>query len=578
MIVRNVSRGRSFQKLAAYLTSPKEGQHRALWSSVENVASENPKTAAKIMAYIAEGADEIKAAQGVKATGRKSKDGPVYHVVMSWAEGQQPEQAHQLQAARDLLQSIGLEKAQALIVAHNDNGKEHLHIMVNLVDPETGKRFALSNDRHKMQEFALAYERANGGIIIERRADNAESWAKGEAQQKGESIPRADMDKADRAQRKAWAQIKAERDALYSAQSAERATMRAEHGDQWKQAKAEAAQHRAAYKAAFRAAYAEQKAAAKVQNKPLWADVFKRQKAERASIERATLDARQNAESARRLVAKRTKAAQKAEKRSRSLIGRAAQRLGFTLSPAQALHQQQTAAALMERAALELARVELQKAQLSAKQEAERRAIGKQISADTFAKAQLAVDTMPRADFAAMIRAQDDQRRQMIERQNAERAALGMKPYAPRPQGAATVTDYQMNPDKADFARARFERAADRRQEKPQAERPTVQAAGPQFTPAGTSKGNTPAAPDQAAQARADQVKQAEQERTRFKPQELQARRDGDKAPAFEQAQGERKASPLDKARERNNTAEAKAERQAQRAFNRARQRDDFER
>ena len=52
------------------------------------------------------------------------------------------------------------------------------------------------------------------------------------------------------------------------------------------------AQHRAAYKAAFRAAYAEQKAAAKVENKPLWRDVFQRQKAERASVERAANDAR----------------------------------------------------------------------------------------------------------------------------------------------------------------------------------------------------------------------------------------------------------------------------------------------
>ena len=578
MIVRNVSRGRSFQKLAAYLTSPKEGQHRALWSSVENVASDNPKTAAKIMAYIAEGADEIKAAQGIKATGRKAKDGPVYHVVMSWAEGQQPEQAHQLQAARDLLRTIGLEQAQALIVAHNDNGKEHLHIMANLVDPETGKRFSLSNDQHKMQEFALAYERANGGVLIERREQNAESWAKGEAQTKGDTIPRAAMDKADRAQRKAWAQVKAEREAAYSQQGAERAAMRAEHGDQWKQAKAEAAAHRAAYKAAFRAAYAREKAAAKVANKPLWADVFKRQKAERASIERATFDARKNAEAARRHAVKMTRAAQKAEKRSRSLIGRAAQRLGFVQGPEVALHRQERAAEMMQAAALRLAQVELQKAQLSASQEAARRAIGAQISADTFAKAQLAVDTMPRTDFAAMIRAQDDQRRQMIERHNAERAALGMKPYEPRKQGAAPVDNHQLNPEKADYSRARFAQAAEPRQTKDTPDRATVQAANRHLTPAGMSTGNTPAAPTREAVERAEQAKQAEQGRTGFKAQELQAGREADKAPAFDKGQGERKASPFDKAKDRANTAEAKAERSTQRAFDRARKRDDFER
>jgi hypothetical protein len=423
MIVRNVSRGRSFTKLAAYLTSEREGHHRALWSSVENVGATSPKTAAKIMAATDIHADELKAAAGVKATGRKARDGPVYHLVMSWADGQQPDQTHQLEAARDMLRAIDLDRAQAVIVAHNDNGREHLHIMVNLVNPETGKRFALSNDRHKMQEWALGYERQNGGVLIERREQNAESWAKGEAQDKAPSLPRAVIDRAAR-------------DAAFAQQAAERAAMRAEHGDQWKQAKSEAAQYRAAYKAAFRDAYARQKAAAKVDNKPLWRDVFSRQRAERDRIERAAMDARRNAESARRLAEKATRAAQKAERRQNSTLGRLAQRIGLVQGPEASQQRQQQAAALMERAAMELARAELAKAQLAAKQEADRRAIAKRISADTFAKAQMAVDEMPRADFAAMIAWQDDQRRQMIERHNAERVSLGMKPYEPKPPKA----------------------------------------------------------------------------------------------------------------------------------------------
>jgi hypothetical protein len=53
----------------------------------------------------------------------------------------------------------------------------------------------------------------------------------------------------------------------------------------------------------------------------------------------------------------------------------------------------------------------------------------------------------------------------------------------------------------------------------------------------------------------------------------------GDNAAAFTQEQSvECGASPLDKARERNNTPEAKAARSAQQAFDRARQRNDFER
>lgn len=569
MIVRNVARGRSFTKLAAYLTSPKDGQHRALWSSIENVGATTPKTAAKIMAAVDIHADDLKAAAGVKAGGRKAKDGPVFHLVMSWAEGQQPEADHQLEAARDLLRAVGLDKAQALIVAHDDNGKSHLHLMVNLVDPETGKRFSLSNDRHKMQEWALEYERQNGGVIIERREKNAEAWAKGEAQDKADAIPRAAMDKAAKGQRRAWAEIKAERDAIFARQSAERGDMRATHGDQWKTAKAEAAAHKAAYKAAFRAAYAREKAADKVTHKPTWKAVFQRQKAERAAIENTANMARQRAERAAQAAGKAARAAQKAEQRRKGVIGGLLQRIGLATTPEAARGQQQAAAEQMHRAAMELAQAELAKAGLQAKHEAERRAIGKQISEGTFARAQLAVDTMPRADFAAMIRAQDEQRAAMIARHNAEREAHGLKPYEPRAQGAAKMSPLDRMQPKAHQTRRDFAKTApkpDRRQQ--EAERPHVQGAAPAPRPQGArSYGNTPAAPDTVALERAEQARaqaaKVEAERTTFKPYEVTGQRANDDARTFTKSEPEagKKVSPFAKAAAKLDTPEAKAQR-----------------
>lgn len=584
MIVRNVARGRSFTKLAAYLTSPKDGQHRALWSSIENVGATTPKTAAKIMAAVDLHADELKAAAGVKAGGRKAKDGPVFHLVMSWAEGEKPEQAHQLEAARDMLRSIGLDKAQALIVAHDDNGKNHLHLMVNLVDPETGKRFSLSNDRHKMQEWALNYERANGGVILERREKNAEKWAKGEPQEKADRIPRAAMDGAARAQRRAWAEVKAERDALFERQRLERGDMRTVHGDQWRDAKAEAAAHKAAYKAAFRAAYGREKAAAKAAHKPTWKAVFQRQKVERDHAARHVDAMRQEAQQAHRRADKATRDMMTARRRSAGLIGRLAQRLGLAHGPDAAEARQRQAAEAMQAAALKLAQAEITKAQLGAKQEAERRAIGKRISEETFAKAQLAVDAMPRADFAAMIRAQEMQRAAMIARHNAERAEHGLKPYQPRAKGDAPMSPLEQMKRKEAQTKDAFTAAApprDRRQQ--QAERPHVQSATFAPRPQGQSYGSTAGAPDTVARERAEQAREqarkAEAERTSFKPQEVAGRRANDDARTFQKAEPEAGKSPLDKARERNNTPEAKAARLAAReAFNRSRERDDFER
>lgn len=583
MIVRNVARGRSFKKLAAYLTQPKEGQHRALWHSVENVGCTDPRTAAKIMAAVDLNADALKAAAGVGNGGRKAKDGPVYHVVMSWAEGQQPSQAHQLEAARDMLKTIGLSEAQALIVAHNDNGKEHLHLMVNLVDPETGKRLSLSNDRHKMQEWALDYERKNGGVIIERRANNAEAWAKGEAQAKGDRIPRAAMDKSDRAQRKDWQAIRAEREAAYTRQRDERGAMRAEHGAQWSDAKREAAQHRAAYKEAFRAAYAKAKAEDKAAHKPTWKAVFLRQKAESGAVERAVVSARATADQARKIAAKAAKATATAERRSASLIGKVSQRLGLALSPDQAQARQLAASDQMQRAALGLAQAELTKAGLSAKHEGERRAIGKQISEGTYAKAQLAVDTMPRSDFAAMIRQQDAQRAALTEQHNAERKALGMKVYDPANRGVRPMTPQEQEMKRReDQARQGFGQAADRRQTREQIEPAKVQGAAPTLRPDGTRGiGTTPAAPLEGVKERAAAKAQAEQGRTSFKGHELNPRREGETKPrSVAEIMAERKEQGRAVTKDQADKAAkdfAKAN-QAGQSLNRAKGRDDFER
>ncbi len=54
----------------------------------------------------------------------------MYHAVISWNVGQQPTPEHQREAARELLAVLGLDKAQVVMAAHNDNGKEHVHLMV----------------------------------------------------------------------------------------------------------------------------------------------------------------------------------------------------------------------------------------------------------------------------------------------------------------------------------------------------------------------------------------------------------------------------------------------------------------
>ena len=181
MIVSKVSRGSSFKGLAAYLGGQDKGEHRAVWSATQNIGTENIYMAARLMAATAMDADEIKRQNGWDGRGRRTTEKPVYHTVMSWPKEESPDYAHQEQAARDLVKAAGFENAQAIFVGHDDNGKTHVHVVVNVLDPETGKQFSLSNDYRKMQAWALEYCKEHGidpTEIAPNRLKNAEARAK----------------------------------------------------------------------------------------------------------------------------------------------------------------------------------------------------------------------------------------------------------------------------------------------------------------------------------------------------------------------------------------------------------------
>ena len=67
------------------------------------------------------------------------------------------------------LTALGLERHQALVVAHGDTGHPHVHVIVNRVDPETGKAARLSNSTLRLSKWAEEYERRQGEIRCEKR-------------------------------------------------------------------------------------------------------------------------------------------------------------------------------------------------------------------------------------------------------------------------------------------------------------------------------------------------------------------------------------------------------------------------
>ena len=58
---------------------------------------------------------------------------------------------------------------QAMIVCHQDTKHPHVHVIVNRVDPTTGKMHPFGNDAHKLDEWAAKYERDRHQIVSPNR-------------------------------------------------------------------------------------------------------------------------------------------------------------------------------------------------------------------------------------------------------------------------------------------------------------------------------------------------------------------------------------------------------------------------
>jgi hypothetical protein len=101
------------------------------------------------------------AEQNQTSRGRKCEN-DCLHASLSWEKGQTPSADDMREAAQGFLKSLGMEKAQAVFIAHDDKAHPHVHIVASRIDPETGKTFSQINDFAKAQAWGLQYERQHG--------------------------------------------------------------------------------------------------------------------------------------------------------------------------------------------------------------------------------------------------------------------------------------------------------------------------------------------------------------------------------------------------------------------------------
>lgn len=210
MIPRVSKPGRSFKGAVTYYAHDKGQASSERLGFVELVnlpvlASEDKardlERAAAIMAWTAMHQDDLRRLHHHKTSpgtpyrkGRTLAD-PVYSFSLRFA----PEDAHRIddrllkKAAHGALKVLGMAHCQATIIQHTDSIPSHVHVLVNLIDPKTGRSTSRARDFFKLSTFAQKFTREHGLRVITQREENNARRKKGEIV-KHKEIPRAEWE------------------------------------------------------------------------------------------------------------------------------------------------------------------------------------------------------------------------------------------------------------------------------------------------------------------------------------------------------------------------------------------------
>lgn len=140
----------------------------------------------------------------VAAQNARVKD-PVYHVVLSWAPGENPTDQQAFDSAHYALKAVGMSDHQYVFAVHRDTDNAHVHIAVNRVNPDTFKVVYPDRDYYKLDRAMRELELANGwqeveGVfsIFERGGKKVIDWTSKAPDSKGKRPSKAaEMERYD---------------------------------------------------------------------------------------------------------------------------------------------------------------------------------------------------------------------------------------------------------------------------------------------------------------------------------------------------------------------------------------------
>jgi hypothetical protein len=175
MIVKISPGGKSFKGLSDYLTHDVKAdtEKRVDWTHTHNLANDHIPSAVDEMLWTARNAELLKQEAGIRAGGTAT-EAPVKSISLNWSPEENPTREHMLSTTEEFLRHMKWQEHQAIFIAHNDKPHKHVHIMLNVVHPETGLHLNDGLEYRRAQKWALEYEREQGRVYCEQRLKNPE--------------------------------------------------------------------------------------------------------------------------------------------------------------------------------------------------------------------------------------------------------------------------------------------------------------------------------------------------------------------------------------------------------------------
>ena len=295
-----ITQGKSFKGLSAYLLQDenRESAERVGWSQTYNLVDADAAQAWRLMLATAHSANALKEAAGIKKG--KAVKNTVYHYSINFNPDDDLTPEIQQRAVAESLKALGLDEHQALAVEHTDKAHNHIHVMVNLIDPANGmsaaspqmcddgkKRSKLSNSRRKLSSWAAKFERDNGLNITEGRLANANKRAQGEkvnAQRKKRNVH--DREKAEKNTDRRRDFVKRQQNDRAQAIQEKSNELKERSRIEWASLKQSYYDEKDAIKAQMSPSMKAQSATIKEKLKPEWRTLFRRQTQERFQFDR----------------------------------------------------------------------------------------------------------------------------------------------------------------------------------------------------------------------------------------------------------------------------------------------------